>query len=138
VLKALALVSVVCVAGLAAAGSRAAVGATGTLSGTTQVSFGCPGPVSPAGPTCHPWHLFPNARFSISRRSTDGTPVPMTAIVVTSHANARFSLRLDAGSYLITPLAQHSTHGGPRLTVHVRAGAVTTVLVRFVGFPQMA
>jgi hypothetical protein len=138
VLKALALVSVVCVAGLAAAGSRATVSATGTLSGTTQISFGCPGPVSPAGPSCHPWHLFPNARFSISRRSTDGTPVPMTAIVVTSHANARFSLRLDAGSYLITPLAQHSTHGGPRLTVRVRAGAVTTVLVRFVGFPQMA
>ena len=137
-MKALALIAVACVAGFAVAGSRATVGATGMLSGTTQISFGCPGPVSPAGPMCHPWHLFPNARFSISRRSTDGTPVPMPAIVVTSHGNARFNLRLDAGSYLITPLAQHSTHGGPRLTVRVRAGAVTTVLVRFVGYPQMA
>lgn len=137
-IRALALVAIASVAGFAAAGSRATVGATGTLSGTTQISFGCPGPVSPAGPTCHPWHLFPNARFSISRRSTDGTPVPMIAIVVTSHANARFSVRLGAGSYLITPLAQHSTHGGPRLTVRVRAGAVTTLLVRFVGYPQMA
>jgi hypothetical protein len=137
-MRALALAAVACVAGLAAAGSRATVGATGTLSGTTQISFGCPGPINPAGPTCHPWHLFPYARFSISRRSTDGSPVPMIAIVVTSHANARFSLRLDVGSYLITPLAQHGTHGGPRLTVRVRAGAVTTALVRFVGYPQMA
>jgi hypothetical protein len=137
-MKALALVAAACVAGLATAGSRATASPTGTLSGTTQVSFGCPGPVSPAGPSCHPWHLFPYARFSISRRSTDGTPVPMTAIVVTSNAKARFSLRLDAGSYLITPLAQYRTHGGPRLTVRVRAAAVTTVLVRFVGFPQMA
>jgi hypothetical protein len=136
-MKAIALATVVCVAGLAAGGSGATIGATGTLAGTTQISFGCPGPVSESGPTCHPWHLFPNARFSISRRSTDGSPVPMTAIVVTSNANARFHLRLDAGAYLVTPLPQHSTRGGSRITVRVRAGVVTTAVVKFVGYPQM-
>ena len=125
-MKAIALATVVCVAGLAAGGSGATIGATGTLGGTTQISFGCPGPVSDSGPTCHPWHLFPNARFSISRRSTDG-----------SNANARFHLRLDAGAYLVTPLPQHSTRGGSRITVRVRAGAVTTAVVKFVGYPQM-
>ena len=134
--KALALVAVACAAGLAAAGSGATVGAKATLSGTTLISHGCSGTQSAAGPSCNPWQLFPNARFSISRRATDGTPVPMTAIVVTSHANARFSVRLDVGSYLITPFAQHLTDGGPHLTVRVRASGVTTVTVRFVGFPR--
>jgi hypothetical protein len=46
-------------------------------------------------------------------------------------------LRLDAGSYLVTPLPQHNTHGGPRLSLRVDAGATTRVLVRFLGFPQM-
>lgn len=61
----------------------------------------------------------------------------MTAIVVTSNAKSHFTVRLDAGSYVITPLAQRQTHGGTRLTVRVHVGAVTTALVRFVGFPQM-
>lgn len=96
-----------------------------------------PRPVNPDGPTCKPWHAFPHARFSVARRSTTGAPVPATAVVVTSNAQAHFSLRLDAGTYLVTPLTQRSTHGGPRLTVRVRAGARSAVLVRFEGYPRM-
>ena len=88
-------------------------------------------------PACHPWHPFPGARFSVARRSANGAPVPGTAIVVTSTAQARFSLRLPAGTYLLTPLPQRSTRGGTRLTVRVREGTVTTTLVRFLGYPQM-
>jgi hypothetical protein len=137
-MKAFALLAVVCLIGVDAGASGAAVRTAGTLTGTTQISFGCPGPVSSSGPTCHPWHAFPNARFSIARRSVDGMPVPMTAIDVTSNAQGTFHVRLGAGTYLVTPLPQRSTHGGPRLTVRIRAGATTRVLVRFVGFPQMA
>lgn len=137
-MKAIALAAVVAAAGLATGASGAAVGTTGILSGTTQISFGCPGPVSLTGPACNPWHDFPSARFSISRRSTTGTPVPGTAVVVTSNAQAKFRVRLGVGTYLVTPLPQHNTHGGPRLTLRVRAGAVTTALVRFVGYPRMA
>jgi hypothetical protein len=136
-MKGLAMTAVLAVTALCAGATGAAVQATGTLSGTTQISFGCPGPVNPDGPNCNPWHAFPEARFSVSRRSTDGTPVPGTAVVVTSNDRAHFSLRLAAGTYLITPLPQRNTHGGPRLTARVHAGASTTVLVRFVGFPQM-
>jgi hypothetical protein len=136
-MKAMFVATAVAVAGLATGVSGAAVEASGTLKGTTQISFGCPGPVSASGAQCNPWHSFPFARFSISRRSTGGVPVPGTAVVVTSNAHATFSLRLDAGSYLITPLPQHNTHGGPRLTVRVRAAATTSALVRFLGYPQM-
>jgi len=136
-MKAIFVAAVLAVASLAAGMSGAAVDATGTLKGTTQISFGCPGPVSASGVQCNPWHAFPFARFSISRRSTGGVPVPATAVVITSNARAGFSLRLDAGSYLITPLPQHNTHGGPRLTLRVRAGTTTKALVRFLGYPQM-
>jgi hypothetical protein len=117
--------------------SGAANGPTGTLRGSTQISFGCPGPISPTVSACHPWRPFPGARFSVARRSASGAPVPGTAIVVTSTAQARFSLRLGVGSYLVTPLPQRSTRGGARLAVRVREGAVTLALVRFLGFPQM-
>lgn len=126
------------VAVLPAGSSRAATRASGVLSGSTQISFGCPGPVNPDGPpTCHPWHAYPNAKFSVARRSTTGAPLPATAVVVTSNGQARFSVRLAAGSYVITPLAQRNTRGGRRLIVRIRAGTRTTALVRFVGFPQM-
>jgi hypothetical protein len=137
-MKAFGLLGLVCLVGLVAGGSRAAIRAGGTLSGTTQISFGCPGPVSDSGPSCHPWHPFPNAHFSVARRSVNGMPVPMTAIDVTANAQGNFHLRLAAGMYLVTPLPQRNTHGGPRLTVRIRAGATTAVLVRFVGYPQMA
>ena len=137
-MKPIALAALVITAGLVSGASGATVGTTGVLAGTTQISFGCPGPVSLAGPKCNPWHDFPSARFSVARRSADGTPVPGTAVVVTSNANATFRMRFGVGSYLVTPLPQHNTHGGPRLTLRVRAGAVTTALVRFVGYPRMA
>ncbi len=122
---------------LLAGAAGAAVDSTGTLAGTTQISFGCPGPVSDSGTGCNPWHSFPSGRFSISHRRTGGLPFSNTPVAVTSGANGRFSLRLSPGSYLVTPLPGRNTHGGPRLTVRVRAGSVTTMLVRFVGFPQM-
>lgn len=137
-MRRIAIAAVLALAAVPAGASGAAVGASGTLSGTTQISFGCPGPVNPDGlPTCKPWHAYPNAKFSVARRSTTGAPVPATAVIVTSNARAHFSVRLAAGSYLVTPLPQHNTHGGPRLTVRVRAGMTTTVLVRFVGYPRM-
>jgi hypothetical protein len=114
-----------------------AAASTGTLRGTTQISFGCPGPVNDSGPACNPWHTYPSARFSVSRRTTGGLPVPGTAVLVISNLNGRFSLRLSPGTYLVTPLPGGNTHGGRRLTVQVRPGAATTILVHFVGFPQM-
>ena len=137
-MRAIAVATVLALATLPAGASGASIGATGTLSGTTQISFGCPGPVNPDGPTCNPWHAFSNAKFSVARRSTTGAPVPATAVVVTSDAHAHFSIRLSAGTYVVTPLPQRNTHGGPRLTVRVRAGLTTTALVRFVGYPRMA
>jgi len=136
-MKAIAVAVVLATVGVPAAASGAAPAATGLLAGTTQISFGCPGPVNPDGPSCNPWHPFEHARFSVARRSTTGAPVPATAVVVTSNAQAHFSVRLDSGTYVVTPLPQHNTHGGPRLTVRVRTGATTTVLVRFDGFPRM-
>ncbi len=133
-----AVVAILVAAALPVSVGSGATQPTGVLRGTTQISFGCPGPVSPAGPSCKPWHSFPRARFSISRRSTNGVPVPGTAVVVTSNAQGHFSVRLDVGLYLVTPLQQRNTHGGKRLTVRVRAGNATTALVRFLGYPQMA
>ena len=46
-------------------------------------------------------------------------------------------MRVDAGSYLLTPLAQRNTRGGKRVIVTVRSGQVTAALVRFLGYPQM-
>lgn len=137
-MRGIAVAAVLALAAPSAGASGAATHATGTLSGTTQISFGCPGPVNPDGPpTCKPWHAYPNAKFSVARRSTTGAPIPATAVVVTSNARGHFSVRRAVGSYIITPLAQHNTHGGPRLTVRVRAGMTTTVLVRFAGYPRM-
>ena len=136
-MRGIAVATVLALAVLPAGASVAAVQATGVLDGTTQISFGCPGPANPDGPTCNPWRAFPNAKFSVARRATTGAPVPATAVVVTSNAHARFSLRLDPGTYIVTPLPQHNTRGGLRITVRVRAGLTTTALVRFVGYPQM-
>ena len=129
-MKMIAVAAVVAIAGLASTTSRSAVRATGVLRGTTQISFGCPGPTTE--PPCNPWHPFPLARFTVARAAT-----PARTIVVRSNANARFSVRLATGTYLVTPLRQGNARGGPRLTVRLRAGLATTVLVRFVGFPQM-
>ena len=136
-MRSIAVATILAAAALTSGISSASPGATGTLKGQTQISFGCPGPVRPEAPSCKPWHSFPSARFSISRRSTAGQPVPGTARVVTSNALGRFSMRLDAGSYLLTPLAQRNTRGGKRVIVTVRSGQVTAALVRFLGYPQM-
>ena len=114
-----------------------AVTLSGQLAGKTQISFGCPGPVQEGTPGCNPWHAFAYARFSLAQRSASGDPIAGTRRIVRSDARGRFALRLPVGSYLITPLPQRNTHGGTRLTVHVRAGESTSTLVRFIGFPQM-
>jgi hypothetical protein len=129
-MKMIAVATAVAIAGLASATSRSAVQATGVLRGTTQISFGCPGPTTE--PPCHPWRPFPHARFTVARSATPGKTT-----LVRSNANARFSIRLATGTYLVTPLPQGNARGGPRLNVRIRAGLATTVLVRFEGFPQM-
>jgi hypothetical protein len=110
------------------AGSASA--ATGTLTGQTQISYGCPGPVAPDSTSCHPWHAFAKARFSVS------PSLGQTRFVV-SDAQGRFTMRLAPGSYTVKSLPQAHTRGGTTLRVQVRAGALTRILVRFQGFPMM-
>src|SRR5262245_45540692 len=129
-MKMIAVAGVVAIAGLASATSRSAVQATGVLRGTTQISFGCPGPT--ADPPCNPWRPFPLARFTVARAAAPGK-----TMLVRSDANAHFRVRLATGVYLVTPVRQGNTHGGARLTVRIRAGSVTAALVRFEGFPLM-
>jgi hypothetical protein len=129
-MRTIAVTTVVAIAGFASATSRGAEQATGVLRGTTQISFGCPGPTTE--PPCNPWRPFPSARFTVARFATPGKTT-----LVRSNANAHFSIRLAAGVYLVTPIRQGNTRGGAPLKVRVRAGLATTALVRFVGFPQM-
>jgi hypothetical protein len=130
----IAIAAVVC-ASPAAAGANSADSAGGRLVGTTQITFGCPGPTTE--PPCNPWRPFAHARFSLGQRSADGGPKPGTGRTVISNVRARFSLRVPPGTYVITPLPQSHTHGGSRLVVRVRNGVTTAPLVRFIGFPQM-
>ena len=116
-------------AALAVAGPAAsAPPAGGVLTGVTQISFGCPGPVHVGGPSCNPWHPLARARFSVAGR------------IVRSDAQGRFTVRLPVGTYVVKPLAQPELHtlGGTQMTVRIRAGQTTRILVRFTGFPQMA
>ena len=103
----------------------------GTLAGQTEISYGCPGPVAEGGPSCNPWHLFAEARFSIS------PSLPGLARTVVSDGLGRFSLRLPPGSYTVTTLQNAHTRGGTTFQVRIRAGALTRILVRFQGFPMM-
>ena len=120
---------------LAASGSTVAAAATaagvGTLAGQTQISYGCPGPVAEAEPSCNPWHTFARARFSVS----PSPPGPPRTVV--SDSLGHFSLRLAPGNYTLTALPQTHTRGGTTLHVRIRAGALTGILVRFQGFPMM-
>jgi hypothetical protein len=109
----------------------------GSLVGQTQISLGCPGPGRVGQPSCHPWHPFPHARFTIRQVGPAGRPLPQIVRLVVSDATGTFNVRLDAGTYLITPLAQLHTHGGKTLTIHIRSGELTRVLVRYQGYPQM-
>ena len=123
--------------GAAVAIANPALTARGHLTGKTQISFGCPGPVGEGTAGCNPWRPFAHARFSLAQRSASGNPIPGTGHTFTSDAQGHFQLLLSAGAYVITPLPQRNTHGGKRLKVQVRAGKVTVALVRFAGFPQM-
>jgi hypothetical protein len=135
-LAAIASAAAVCI-GVAASVANPAVTASGRLTGTTLISFGCPGPVREGTPGCNPWHLFAHARFSLGQLSASGNPIPGSRRTVTSDGHGRFQLLLPAGAYVITPLPQRNTYGGKRLNVQVRAGESATVLVRFAGFPRM-
>ena len=128
--------AVVC-AGVFVSVANPAATASGRLTGKTQISFGCPGPVQQGTPGCDPWRPFPHARFTVARRSASGNPISSTRQTVTSDAQGHFELLLPAGAYVITPLPQPQTHGGNRVNAQVRAGESTAVLVRFTGFPQM-
>jgi hypothetical protein len=110
-----------------AGGSAAGVG---TLAGQAQISYGCPGPMLEGGPSCNPWRPFAGARLSVARAGG-------TARVVVADGAGRFTLRLAAGSYTVTPLRQPRTKGGAPVQVRVRPGVITHVLVRFSGFPMM-
>src|SRR6266516_4136460 len=96
--------------GLGAASSMAS--RSGSLAGQTQISVGCPGPV-----VCQPWRAFPGARFTIRRAGPTGEPLPKMVRRVVSDAQAHFVVRLAAGRYVITPVAQLNTQGGSSLTV---------------------
>lgn len=135
----LLLIGSVLLAGLSISvgGSSLATTGRGWLSGVTQITFGCPGPARVGGPSCNPWHPFARARFAVTMNAPDGKPIAGTKRVFASDGNGRFSLRLDAGSYTVTPLPQAHTHGGSPLSVRVRTGVVVRVVVRYVGFPMM-
>jgi hypothetical protein len=119
-----------------AAASHAQAG-SGLLVGLTQVSYGCPGPARVGRPSCESWHPFPHGRFGIRQIGPKGQPLPQIIRVVVSDPRARFSIRLSTGDYQLTPLVQTHTSGGRKLTVHIRTGHTTRVLVRFLGVPRM-
>jgi hypothetical protein len=108
----------------------------GRLAGLTQITYGCPGPQR-VGQQCERWSTFTHARFALTRNQSDGTPRPSTRRIVISDGNGRFGLLLAVGSYTVTPLAQAHTHGGEAFVAHVRAGQVTRIRVRFLGYPMM-
>ena len=136
-LRRLIAVTVLVAAGTAAAPAHGAGTPAGWLAGKTQISFGCPGPVRDDQPACDPWRPFPNARFSVVRIGTGGTPVAATRRLVVSDDGGAFRLRLAAGAYDVTPLRQAHTFAGTPLRVRVTAGAVTRLVVRFEGYPKM-
>src|SRR5438128_3593581 len=118
-------------AGTAAGAARPVTG-TGRLSGVTQISFGCPGPAREGEP-CEHWLPLAHARFTLAKIRADGTPAAVTARLVESDADGRFTLLLPAGRYRLKPLPQAHTTGGADVTVAVYTGRTTRALVRFHG-----
>ena len=123
--------------GIAAAAASHSQPRSGLLVGQTQISYGCPGPVRIGYPSCESWHPFLRARFSVRQIGPKGHALPQIIRVVVSDREARFSLRLTAGGYQVTPLLQAHTSGGRKLTIHVRPSDTTRILVRFLGTPRM-
>jgi hypothetical protein len=128
--------------GLMVSGVGVAVGSqvqprSGLLAGLTQISYGCPGPARAGQPSCEIWHPFPHARFGIRQIGPKGQPLPQIIRVIVSDRLGRFTVRLSAGVYQIMPLVQAHTSGGPKLTVQIRSGHTSRILVRFRGVPRM-
>jgi hypothetical protein len=119
-----------CTFALAVAPATAAV-AKGTLAGEAQLSHGCPGPVAANEPTCNPWHPYAGSHIRVARIGSSW------ATTVVSDAQGRFVLRLAPGSYSVTGVAQARTRPTGTQQVRIRAGLVTRVVVRFLGFPLM-
>jgi len=122
---------------LTAAGTPVRAGSgTGLLVGRTLITFGCPGPVR-VGIACPRWHPFSHARFTIRQVGPSGQPLPLVSRLVASDSNARFTLRLSGGDYLLTSLPQQHTRGSKSITIHIQAGHTTQVTLRYIGYPQM-
>jgi hypothetical protein len=109
----------------------------GWISGLTQISFGCPGPVREGAPPCEHWSRFAHARFSIVRLSARDEPRAGSRETIVSDSHGRFRVAVPSGRYLVTPLPQPHTRGGTPIHLRVRAGTASWVLVRFHGVPQM-
>ena len=125
---------------LTACVAQTATGASvagGRLTGKTQITYGCPGPVRVGAPPCEHWLSFPRARFTITRLDATGSPIVGTRRLVTSDDRGRFELALAIGRYRLSLLPQQHTRGGNLIGVTVKAGRTAWVLVRFQGFPQM-
>lgn len=131
-----ALVTIALGAG-AAVGEVAAASRAGRISGVTQISFGCPGPVREGTPSCEHWTRFPHARFSITRLADDNTPIKGTQQIISSGNRGEFTIALPSGRYLLRPLPQQHTNGGLPIHLEVRPAMTSWGLVRFTGYPQM-
>lgn len=121
----------------ATVGDVAASSQAGRISGLTQISFGCPGPVREGAPPCERWARFPHARFAIARLAGDNTPIKSTQQTISSDDRGRFTIALPSGLFLLRPLPQQHTRGGAAIRVAVRSAVTSWALVRFLGYPQM-
>jgi len=121
----LALLAAVTPAALAASGAH-----TGTLTGTTKINTGCP--VADEGVSCNPWKPLPHARFTITRLNAQGGAIAGTTRALESDADADFSLRLHAGSYLVTPAGSNESRGGGSIRIHLGTGSSATISLHFV------
>lgn len=122
-----------------AAGIAARVSTSdGSVTGQTQISFGCPGAARIGSPSCHPWRAFAHARLAVARDAVGTSARTTQRWLVVSDQDGRFTLRLSAGDYTVTLPAQTHTLGGIALHFHVGAVGVTRLVVRFQGYPLMA
>lgn len=132
----LGIVAATLVAG-AAVGDVAASSQPGRISGVTQISFGCPGPVQEGAPPCERWTRFPHARFEIARLAADDRPIQGTQKIISSGDRGQFTVVVPSGRYLLRPLPQEHTRGGAPIRVAVQRARTSWALVRFRGYPQM-